>query len=69
MAGKMSTKWVYKTEKIIMQGCLSILPLMITLLSRGAPPLDKNNHEKTVIYIILSFETTVLHKPKSVLLQ
>lgn len=42
---------------------------MITLPSRGALLLDKNNHEKTVIYIILSFEATVLHKPTSALLQ
>lgn len=63
MTGKMRTKGAYRTEKIIMQSCLSILPLMITLFSRGALPLDKNNNERTVIYIILSFETTVLHKP------
>lgn len=68
MTGKMSTKGTYKTEKVVMQSCLSIL-LMITLLARGAPPLDKNNHEKTVIYIKLSLESTVLQKPKRVLLQ
>lgn len=69
MTGKMSTKRAYKTEKVLMQSFLSILPLMITLLTRGAPPLDKNNHENTVIYIKLSLESTVLHKPKHVILQ
>lgn len=69
MTGKMSTKGAYKTEKVVMQNCLSILPLMINLLARGAPLLDKNNHEKTVIYIKLSLESAVLHKPKRVLLQ
>lgn len=69
MTGKMSTKRAYKTEKVVMQSFLSILPLMITLLARGVPLLDKNNHENTVIYIKLSLESTVLHKTKCVILQ
>lgn len=65
----MSPKGAYKIEKLVMQSFLSIISLMITLLARGAPPLEKNNNENAVIYIKLSLESTVLHKPKCVILQ
>lgn len=65
----MSPKGVYKIEKVVMQSFLSIISLMIILLARGAPPLDKNNNENTVIYIKLFLESAVVHKLKCVILQ